>query len=77
MAQSVQSNESFIPIWQDDYELALPKQWDLAQKSHISLMDLDNLPFINRHPCDALDKLKLQLDMLDIQFQTRENIRTI
>ena len=40
-------------------------------------MDLDKLPFINRNPCDALDKLKLQLGMLDIQFQTRANIRTI
>lgn len=77
LAQSANANESFVPIWKDNYELALPKQWNIAKKSNISLMNLKNLPFINRNPCDALDKLKLQLDMLDIQFQTRANIRTI
>jgi len=77
LTQSVNTSEIFMPIFKDDYELALPKQWVISKKSKISLMDLANLPFINRNPCDALDKLKLQLDMLDIQFQTRANIRTI
>ncbi|SFC16997.1 LysR family transcriptional regulator [Pseudoalteromonas denitrificans] len=77
LSQSVNANESFVPIWTDTYELALPKAWSLAKTSHITINDLSDLPFINRTPCDALDKLKVQLTAQDIQFQTRANIRTI
>jgi len=29
----VASNERFIPIWQDSYQLAVPKSWSIAQQS--------------------------------------------
>ena len=46
-------------------------------KEEITLDDLDVLPFINRSPCDALEKLKLLMAAADVTFQPRANIRTV
>jgi DNA-binding transcriptional LysR family regulator len=77
LSQSKARNENFVAIWQDHYQLALPKDWPLADKDKITLSDLDAMPFINRSPCDVLDKLKLMMSHEAIQFQPRANIRTI
>ncbi|MFT5236319.1 MAG: DNA-binding transcriptional LysR family regulator [Shewanella sp.] len=77
LSQSVSSSEDFIPIWEDKYQLALPCNWSLASKPTIEIEDLDALPFINRTPCDALDRLKQTMAKAGVQFQTRANIRTI
>lgn len=77
LSQSVSSSEDFIPIWEDKYQLAIPANWSLASKPLIKVEDLDALPFINRTPCDALDRLKQTMVKSGIQVQTRANIRTI
>lgn len=77
LSQSVNSCEEFLPIWQDRYQLAIPKSWSLATKPVITLSDLDGIAFINRTPCDALEKLKQAMAAKGVLFQNRANIRTI
>jgi len=77
VAHSVASNERFIPIWQDNYQLAVPKNWPISQQSFISISELEGMPFINRAPCDALDKLKALMADASVRFQPRANIKTI
>lgn len=77
LSQSANSGEEFLPIWQDSYQLAIPKSWSLATKPVITLEDLEGISFINRTPCDALEKLKQAMVSKGVQFQIRANIRTI
>jgi len=77
LSQSASSCEDFIPIWEDRYQLAIPSSWSLATKPLISIEDLAGIPFINRTPCDALDRLKQAMAVEGVQFQPRANIRTI
>lgn len=77
LAQSITSSESFIPIWQDKYQLGVPTSWPVAKQASIQLSQLESMPFINRNPCDALDKLKLSIVNQSVNFQPRANIRTI
>lgn len=77
LSQSVATNENFVPIWQDQYQLAVPESWQLADKSTVTLRDIDGLPFINRTPCDALDRLKDIMTNQSLRFQSRANIRTV
>ncbi len=77
LSQSIASNETFIPIWQDQYLLALPSKWKLAKKTNITIKDLSGMPFINRTPCDALAKLKEMMTNTEVHFQPRANIKTI
>jgi DNA-binding transcriptional LysR family regulator len=77
LSHSVANNENFIPIWQDNYQLAVPKNWPIAQQSSVNITELAGMPFINRTPCDALDKLKAVMAESAIRFQPRANIKTI
>jgi len=77
VAHSVPSNERFIPIWQDNYQLGVPKSWAVAQQSSVNITELEGMPFINRSPCDALDKLKVLMADESVRFQARANIKTI
>jgi len=77
LAQSVTSSESFVPIWQDNYQLAAPKNWPIAKKTMIDVSDLEGIAFINRAPCDALNKLTNVMNNASIRFQPRANIKTI
>lgn len=77
LAQSATKNEDFVPIWQDNYQLAIPKAWSVAVKPQFKVEDLDSLPFINRTPCDVLERVKHAMAARGVQFQPRANIRTI
>ncbi|MBD1559819.1 LysR family transcriptional regulator [Vibrio sp. S9_S30] len=71
------SDDQFVPIWEDLYQLALPHHWAEAQKKSLDFEDLNGMPFIHREPCMALDTLKDSLLQRGIQLNTRANIRTI
>ncbi len=58
LSQSVTKNEHFVPIWKDNYQLAIPDTWSVATKSRFMIEDLDGLPFINRTPCNVLERVK-------------------
>ncbi len=76
-SESTRAQETFIPIWQDNYQLAMPGKWPLARKNRLTLSNLNHMPFINRDPCAALEKFKEMLNKKDIYFQPRANIKTI
>ncbi len=73
----VRDGDLFQPIWLDRYLLALPAGHPLCLKEEVFLEDLDNLPFIHRSPCDALQRLQHELRTRQIEFHVRANIRTI
>ncbi|MCL1037048.1 LysR family transcriptional regulator [Shewanella submarina] len=77
LSSGADSHQEFIPVWTDSYYLALPASWPLAQKELIELRELDGLAFINRSPCEALDRLKGRMTEQGVKFQPRANIRTI
>jgi DNA-binding transcriptional LysR family regulator len=77
LAHSVANNENFIPIWKDNYQVAVPKSWPIAQQSTINITDLEGMPFINIAPCEALDKLKAVMTDSSVRFQPRANIKTV
>jgi DNA-binding transcriptional LysR family regulator len=77
IASSVAKNESFIPLWQDNYQLAVPKAWQVAKNSSINILELEGMPFINIAPCETLDKLKAVMSDVSVRFQPRANIKTV
>jgi DNA-binding transcriptional LysR family regulator len=77
LAHSVANNENFIPIWKDNYQVAVPRSWPIAQQSTINITDLEGMPFINIAPCEALDKLKAVMTDSSVRFQPRANIKTV
>ncbi|WP_207064059.1 LysR family transcriptional regulator [Motiliproteus sp. SC1-56] len=76
-SESVASNERFVAIWTDQYQLAIPKGYPLSLAEKVVLSDFDSLPFIQRSPCLALDELVAALDGADVSYQVRANIRTV
>ncbi|MDE1465188.1 LysR family transcriptional regulator [Spartinivicinus poritis] len=73
----ISQDECAQPIWQDRYMIALPINHPLSNQTAIHFTDLAGLPFINRHPCDALTKLKQALAQQNIYLNNRAHIRTI
>lgn len=69
--------EQYLPLWQEDYLLALPYNHILALKESISLSDLDGLPFIQRTPCVAWTQLNDTLTLSGNSLDIRAKIRTI
>jgi DNA-binding transcriptional LysR family regulator len=57
--------------------LAVPKSWPLSQQKSIKITEIEGMPFINRTPCEALDKLKATMANSAVRFQPRANIKTI
>lgn len=73
----LQSNESFQPLWRDNYFLALPSGHPLSLKKEIRVSDLHELPFIYRTPCEAVSALELVMSRQGLQFQIRARIQTV
>ncbi|MCE8035623.1 LysR family transcriptional regulator [Billgrantia tianxiuensis] len=75
--QDLSPGEAFQPIWHDSYLLALPSGHPLGLKGTVSLVDLDGLPFIWRHPCAAMQELATALSDAGVRCQVRARLRTI
>jgi len=73
----LQSNESFQPLWRDNYFLALPTGHPLSLKKEIRVSDLDELPFIYRTPCEAVTALEQVMSRQGLRFQIRARIQTV
>ncbi|WP_371193579.1 LysR family transcriptional regulator [Glaciecola sp. SC05] len=77
MKEEIEENEQFITIWKEDYLLALPYNHMLSLKDHITLSDLDALPFIQRTPCVAWNHLNDTLTLAGYSVDIRAKIQTI
>ncbi len=69
--------ETFLPLWHDDYWLAVPYDHPLGLKNQLTVTDLQNVPFIHRSPCEALDDLLYALGQEHIQLDVRARIHTL
>lgn len=75
--EECKANDTFIPMWQEDYVLALPNNHILSLKNHIELIDLHQQPFIQRTPCSAWQPFIAALTSKQIQLDIRAKIQTI
>lgn len=75
--EEVRTNETFIPMWQEDYALALSHQHILSFNDEITLDDLQHQAFIQRTPCYAWPLLLKQLEAQDVSIDIRAKIQTI
>jgi len=75
--EEIQKNDTFIPMWQEDYVLALPHNHILSLKNEIDLNDLHNQPFIQRTPCSAWQPFIAELKTQQIDIDIRAKIQTI
>ena len=73
----VSADETFIPIWTDTYQLALPLGHALRLQEHLDLADFQDMPFVHRHPCELVSQLENTLIAEHIRWTVRAKIRTI
>jgi DNA-binding transcriptional LysR family regulator len=69
--------EQFQPMWRDDYVLAIPSNHKLCFKPYLTLADFEQLPVIQRTPCEAWDKLVIALQDRQIDMVIRAKIHTM
>mgnify|MGYP000483230873 FL=1 len=69
--------EAFIPIWQDDYALAMPLSHPLALQPDVKLRDFESLSLIERSPCSAWSLLAKELAKQKIRVKPVAHIQTI
>jgi DNA-binding transcriptional LysR family regulator len=73
----LQSNETFVPMWQEDYQLAMPINHSLRLKERVNLTDLTDIAFIQRSPCEGWALLDKALQDEHIKLDIRARIQTI
>jgi len=73
----LQNNEQFVPMWQEEYRLAIPLDHPLGLIDSVVITDLQNLAFVQRSPCEGWLYLKQALDNAKVRLDTRAKIQTI
>jgi DNA-binding transcriptional LysR family regulator len=71
------NNEQFVPMWQEEYQLAIPSHHPLALIDSVNIMDLQDLAFVQRSPCEGWVYLKKALNIAKVRLDTRAKIQTI
>lgn len=71
------NNEKFVPMWQDDYQLAIPLDHALGLTERVNIMDLQDVTFVQRSPCEGWDYLKKKMNIANVRIDTRAKIQTI
>lgn len=73
----MQTGEKFLPMWQEDYQLALPLNHPLGLQEDIVLAALKDIPFILRTPCEGWSILRERLQHAGIVLDIRARIQTV
>ena len=71
------NNEQFVPMWQEEYQLAIPPHHALSLIDVINITDLQGLAFVQRSPCEGWVYLKQALNNAKVRLDTRARIQTI
>ncbi len=71
------NNEKFVPMWQEEYQLAIPLDHALGLAERVNIMDLQDVAFVQRSPCEGWDYLKKTLNTANVRIDTRAKIQTI
>lgn len=70
-------NEKFVPMWQEEYQLAMPLHHVLGLLNSVNITDLQDLAFIQRSPCEGWAYLKQALNQANVRVDVRAKIQTI
>jgi DNA-binding transcriptional LysR family regulator len=70
-------NEQFVPMWQEEYQLAIPLEHGLGLIDSVSITDLQDVAFVQRSPCEGWAYLKQALNIANVRVDTRAKIQTI
>jgi DNA-binding transcriptional LysR family regulator len=70
-------NEHFVPMWQEEYQLAIPLSHPLALIDSLSIVDLQGITFVQRSPCEGWAYMKQALSNANVRLDTRAKIQTI
>ncbi len=73
----LQTGEKFLPMWQEDYQLAIPVSHSLGLLEQVSLTSLADVPFIQRTPCEGWNMLRDRLQQTGIVLDIRARIQTV
>jgi DNA-binding transcriptional LysR family regulator len=69
--------ETFFPMWEESYVIAIPASHELALKKELLLQHLEGVPFVQRTTCDAWPMFEKQLNKQQIQIEVRAKIQTV
>ena len=64
-------NEQFVPMWQEEYQLAIPLDHALGLHELINITDLQGLAFVQRNPCEGWVHLEQALNHAKVRLDTR------
>ncbi len=73
----LKTNESFVPMWQDDFQWVMPMDHPLSLKEEVEISDLAHVAFIQREPCEGWNLLRELLSQAHILPDVRARIQTI
>lgn len=65
--RSLGKGESFTPLWQDRYVLAMPAGHPLTLKKAVAIDDLHGIAFVERCSCEALGDVMAMLERHSVQ----------
>jgi len=71
------NNEQFVPLWQEEYQLAIPLEHPLGLLDSVSIMNLQSVAFVQRSPCEGWAYLEKALNHANVRVDTRAKIQTI
>jgi DNA-binding transcriptional LysR family regulator len=71
------NNEQFMPMWQEEYQLAIPMDHPLGLIDSVNIMDLQDVAFVQRSPCEGWAYLEKALNNAHVRVDIRAKIQTI
>jgi DNA-binding transcriptional LysR family regulator len=71
------NNEQFMPMWQEEYQLAIQLDHPLGLIDSVNIMDLQDVAFVQRSPCEGWAYLEKALNNANVRVDIRAKIQTI
>ncbi|WP_115898184.1 LysR family transcriptional regulator [Marinomonas pollencensis] len=72
----IQDDDVFYPLWEDDYVIAMPVGYWLADYSSLSIKQIDKQPFVSRTPCDILESWNFIMQKQGLTTDVRAQVKT-
>ncbi len=70
------NDDVFYPLWEDDYVVAMPVGYWLADYTSISIKQIDKQPFVSRTPCDILESWNFIMQKQGLTTDVRAQVKT-
>ncbi|MEL0614089.1 LysR family transcriptional regulator [Marinomonas arenicola] len=69
-------DDVFYPLWEDDYVVAMPIGYWLADYTSLSIKQIDKQPFVSRTPCDILESWNFIMQKQGLTTDVRAQVKT-